>query len=572
MSTDHIWLQHYSSEVPAHIDSEAFSSISEMYDGCFKKFKDKYAFAYMGKKITYGEMDVLCRQFAAYLQSIGLKPGDRIAFMMPNMLQYPIALFGALRAGLVVVNTNPLYTPREMLHQFNDSGSTAIVIAENFAFNLEKILGETSIKHIVLTSAGEMLNFPKNLLVNYVVRKVRKMVPAYSLPGAVTFSHAIQVGKGKTFNPVKSSPDDVILLQYTGGTTGVSKGAMLTNRNLVSNVLQFNAMGGDIINQIKDPIIICALPLYHIFAFTVNALCFMYRGGMNVLVINGRDIGSIIKEFKTFPVNAITGVNTLFNALLNHPEFDKLDFSGLKLTGGGGTAIQVAVAERWKKVTGCDLSEGYGMTETSAVSTINPLGGKGRLGTIGVPIPSTEIRIVDEQGQSLPAGESGEIQIKGPQIMKGYYNRPDATEEVLKDGWLSTGDVGVMEPDGFFRIVDRKKDMILVSGFNVFPNEIEGVLAMHPKVLEAAAVAIPDEKSGEAVKVYVVKKDDSLTEAELIAFCRENLTGYKIPRIVEFIDQLPKTNVGKILRRRKIFNITSSRSSASFKCLRRNLR
>lgn len=549
MSTTHVWLQQYPSEVPAQINPDAHASLSDMYATCFKQYKDKYAFSYMGKKITYGQMDVLCSNFAAYLQSIGMKPGDRLAFMLPNMLQYPIALFGALRAGMVVVNTNPLYTPREMLHQFNDSGTTAILIAENFAHNLEKILPDTQIKHIILASAGEMLGLLKGTIVNYVVRNVRKMVPAYNLPGSATFNQALAVGKKHTLTPVKTAPDDVILLQYTGGTTGVSKGAMLTNRNLISNVLQFNAMGGDILNKVQDPIVICALPLYHIFAFTVNALCFMYRGGMNVLVINGRDIDSIIKEFKAHPVSAITGVNTLFNALLNHPEFDKLDFSHLKLTGGGGTAIQVAVAERWKKVTGCDLSEGYGMTETSAVSTINPLGGRGRLGTIGVPIPSTEIRIVDEQGNALPAGEVGEIWVKGPQIMKGYYNRPDATEEVLKDGWLSTGDVGMMEPDGFFRIVDRKKDMILVSGFNVFPNEIEGVLAMHSKVLESAAVAVPDEKSGEAVKVYVVKRDPSLTEAELIAFCRENLTGYKIPRIVEFIDQLPKTNVGKILRR-----------------------
>ena len=324
---------------------------------------------------------------------------------------------------------------------------------------------------------------------------------------------------------------------------------MLTNRNLISNVLQFNAMGGDILNHLKTPVVLCALPLYHIFAFTVNALCFMYRGGMNVLVINGRDIPSIIKEFKTHRINIMTGVNTLFNALLNHPEFSSVDFSGLVLTGGGGTAVQVAVAERWKQVTGCDLTEGYGMTETSAVSTINPLGGHGRLGTIGVPIPSTDVRIVDEEGNVLSAGQTGEIQVKGPQIMKGYYNQPEASAQILKDGWLSTGDVGMMHEDGFFQIVDRKKDMILVSGFNVFPNEIESVLAMHPKVFEAAAVAVPDEKSGEAVKVYVVKKDDSLTEEELIAFCRENLTGYKIPRLVEFIDQLPKTNVGKILRR-----------------------
>ncbi|MBK6949208.1 MAG: AMP-binding protein [Haliscomenobacter sp.] len=549
MSEPKIWLERYTEGVPATINPDLYPSLNDMYNEVFRKYKNTHAFSYMGKKITYGQLDQLAQHFAAYLQSTGLKPGDRIAVMMPNMLQYPIALFGAFKAGVVVVNTNPLYTPREMLHQFTDAGATAIVIAENFAHNLEKILPQTSIQTIILASAGEMLPFPKGALVNYVVRKVRKMVPTFTLPGAVTFSQALKTGKRTLFSPVHTGPEDTVLLQYTGGTTGLSKGAMLTNRNLISNVLQFNAMGGDILEHLKNPVVLCALPLYHIFAFTVNALCFMYRGGMNVLVINGRDIPSIIKEFKTHRINIMTGVNTLFNALLNHPEFSSLDFSGLVLTGGGGTAVQVAVAERWKQVTGCDLTEGYGMTETSAVSTINPLGGHGRLGTIGVPIPSTDVRIVDEEGNVLSAGQTGEIQVKGPQIMKGYYNQPEASAQMLKDGWLSTGDVGMMHEDGFFQIVDRKKDMILVSGFNVFPNEIESVLAMHPKVFEAAAVAVPDEKSGEAVKVYVVKKDDSLTGEELIAFCRENLTGYKIPRLVEFIDQLPKTNVGKILRR-----------------------
>jgi long-chain acyl-CoA synthetase len=450
---------------------------------------------------------------------------------------------------LVVVNTNPLYTPREMHHQFKDSGAKAIIIAENFAQNLQKIIGETDIQHVILTSAGEMLGFPKGNIVNYVVRNVKKMVPPYQLANTITFSKALSAGKNLPFSPRKTGSDDVVLLQYTGGTTGLSKGAMLTNRNLIANVLQFNAMGGKMLDEVESPVVLCALPLYHIFAFTVNALCFMYRGGTNILIINGRDIDSIVKTLKKTPVNIITGVNTLFNAMLNHPQFAGLDFSGLKITGGGGTAVQVAVAERWKAVTGCDLSEGFGMTETSAVSTINPLDGKGRLGTIGIPIPSTEIRIVDDAGNILPPGETGEIQVKGPQVMKGYYQNPEATASTLKDGWLSTGDIGLMEPDGFFRIVDRKKDMILVSGFNVYPNEIEGVLAMHDKVMEAAAVSVPDAKSGEAVKVYVVKKDPSLTEEELIAFCRENLTGYKVPKVVEFIDQLPKTNVGKILRR-----------------------
>lgn len=549
MSANRPWTAIYPEGAPTEINPDIYSSLVDMYEEVFRKYHARPAFFYMGKSITYGQVDQQTRQLAAYFASIGLEAGDRIALMMPNMMQYPIALFGALRAGLVVVNTNPLYTPREMHHQFKDSGAKAIIIAENFAQNLQKIIGETDIKHVILTSAGEMLGFPKGNIVNYVVRNVKKMVPPYQLANTTTFSKALSAGKNLPFSPRKTGSDDVVLLQYTGGTTGLSKGAMLTNRNLIANVLQFNAMGGKMLDEVDAPVVLCALPLYHIFAFTVNALCFMYRGGSNILIINGRDIDSIVKTLKKTPVNIITGVNTLFNAMLNHPQFASLDFSGLKITGGGGTAVQVAVAERWKAVTGCDLSEGFGMTETSAVSTINPLDGKGRLGTIGIPIPSTEIRIVDDAGNILPPGETGEIQVKGPQVMKGYYQNPEATASTLKDGWLSTGDIGLMEPDGFFRIVDRKKDMILVSGFNVYPNEIEGVLAMHPKVMEAAAVSIPDAKSGEAVKVYVVKKDPSLNEEELIAFCRENLTGYKVPKVVEFIDQLPKTNVGKILRR-----------------------
>jgi len=549
MSANRPWTAIYPEGAPTEINPDIYSSLVDMYEEVFRKYHSRPAFLYMGKSITYGQLDQQTRQLAAYFASIGLEAGDRIALMMPNMMQYPIALFGALRAGLVVVNTNPLYTPREMHHQFKDSGAKAIIIAENFAQNLQKIIGETDIKHVIVTSAGEMLGFPKGNIVNYVVRNVKKMVPPYQLANTITFSKALSAGKNLPFSPRKTGSDDVVLLQYTGGTTGLSKGAMLTNRNLIANVLQFNAMGGKMLDEVESPVVLCALPLYHIFAFTVNALCFMYRGGTNILIINGRDIDSIVKTLKKTPVNIITGVNTLFNAMLNHPQFASLDFSGLKITGGGGTAVQVAVAERWKAVTGCDLSEGFGMTETSAVSTINPLDGKGRLGTIGIPIPSTEIRIVDDAGNILPPGETGEIQVKGPQVMKGYYQNPEATASTLKDGWLSTGDIGLMEPDGFFRIVDRKKDMILVSGFNVYPNEIEGVLAMHDKVMEAAAVSIPDAKSGEAVKVYVVKKDTSLNEEELIAFCRENLTGYKVPKVVEFIDQLPKTNVGKILRR-----------------------
>ena len=548
MADERPWLKLYPNGVPANINADSYSTLTEMLDETFQKYKTRPAFSCMGKTMTFEEVDKLSIQFGAYLHSRGLQPGDRIALMMPNLLQYPIALFGALRAGLVIVNTNPLYTPREMLHQFNDSGAKAIVIAENFAANLEKILDQTQIKTIILASIGEMLGFPKGTIVNFVVRTIKKMVPAYKLPNTVTFTQALTGGRGFSLPKFDGKADDVILLQYTGGTTGVSKGAMLTNRNLVANMVQMKAWMQPFLKEGEETAL-CPLPLYHIFAFSVNCLALMSQGAENILITNARDIPSLIKVLKARPVSLISGVNTLFNALLNHPDFKDCDFSKLAITVGGGMAVQKPVAERWQQVTGCFLCEGYGMTEASPVITANPFDGSGRLGTIGIPFPSTDVRIVDDLGKELAVGEVGEIQCRGPQVMKGYYNRPEATADTIRGGWLCTGDIGLMEPDGYFRIVDRKKDMILVSGFNVYPNEIEEVVVSYPKVLEAAAIGLPDERSGEVVKIFVVKKDESLKEDELIAFCRENLTGYKVPRYVEFRKELPKTNVGKILRR-----------------------
>ena len=543
------WLQNYPAGVPVNIDPNQYPRLLDMLEECFQKYRDLPAFVFMGKTLTFGEVDELSKTFAAYLHSRGLEPGDRIALMMPNMLQYPIALFGSLRAGLILVNTNPLYTPREMKHQFIDSGAKAIIIAENFAANLQQILPETQIKTIILTSIGEMLGL-KGVIVNFVVRNIRKMVPKYSLPNTVGFKEALKQGRKFTIKPFQTSQDDTIVLQYTGGTTGVSKGAMLTNRNLVANMLQIKAWLSPVLAE-REVIALCPLPLYHIFAFTVNCLAFMLCGGKNILIVNARDLHTLIKEWDTYKPNIVTGVNTLFNGLLNNPKFASLDFSTLKATVGGGMAVQRAVAERWQQVTGCQLTEGYGMTESSPVLTVNPVDDKMRLGTIGMPVSSTDLRIADDQGNVLPAGPEnvGEIQAKGPQVMKGYWQRPEATAETIKDGWLCTGDMGFMHPDGFFQIVDRKKDMILVSGFNVYPNEIEDVLAMHPKVLESAALGLADEKSGEVVQVFIVKKDDSLTEEEVIAHCRTNLTAYKVPKKVQFRTDLPKTNVGKILRR-----------------------
>ncbi|TXB61447.1 AMP-binding protein [Phaeodactylibacter luteus] len=548
MSDQRPWLKNYPSGIPANINPDEYATLVDMLNDTFKKYSKRTAFSCMGKELTFSEVDRLSNDFGAYLLSRGLNPGDKIALMMPNLLQYPIALFGALRAGLVVVNTNPLYTPREMRHQFTDSGAKAIVIAENFASNLQRIIGDTNIQTVITTSIGEMLGFPKKLIVNFVVRNIKKMVPSYDIPNTVSFSDALQQGRKFSLKPHQGSADDVVLLQYTGGTTGVAKGAMLTNRNLVANMLQIRAWMMPFLKE-GEEVALNPLPLYHIFAFTVNCLALMSFGTTNVLVTNARDLPSVVDALKSYPVSLTTGVNTLFNALVNHEGFKALDFSSLKVTVGGGMAVQRSVAESWQKLTGCQLSEGYGMTESSPVVSVNPLDGTGRIGTIGLPVPSTDVRIVDQQGNVLGYEQPGELQVRGPQVMKGYYNRPEETAKTLKEGWLCTGDIATLDADGFLRIVDRQKDMILVSGFNVYPNEVEEVVASHPKVLECAAIGIADEKSGEVVKVFVVKKDNSLTEKELIAFCREELTGYKVPKKVEFRKELPKTNVGKILRR-----------------------
>ena len=543
------WLKHYPANIPANINPDEYPSLVAILEATFKKYKGKKAFSCLGKEMTFDEVDTASRNFAAYLHSRGLEPGDKLAIMMPNILQYPIVLFGALRAGITIVNTNPLYTPREMKHQFKDSGAKAIVIVENFAHNLEQVIADTDIKTVIVTSMGELLGTVKGFIVNLVVRKIKKMVPAYNIPNTVTVKHAITEGAKFTPKAFNSKSEDVVALQYTGGTTGPSKGAMLTNRNLVANMLQMRAQCSILLKDDGSEVALCPLPLYHIFAFTVNCMGLFSMGALNVLIPNPRDLPSLNKELKKYRPTAFIGINTLFNALLNNAEFAALDHSQMKFTLGGGMAVQKAVAEKWKIVTNCPLSEGWGMTETSPCGSCNPIDGTGKLGSIGMPISSTDMRIVDDAGNVLPQGEQGEIQIKGPQVMKGYLNNPEETAKIIKDGWLSTGDVGFMDEEGYFKIVDRKKDMILVSGFNVYPNEIEEVLAMHPKVLESAAVGVKDNKSGEVPKVFIVKKDESLTEEEVIAHCRENLTAYKIPRYVEFRKELPKTNVGKILRR-----------------------
>jgi len=545
--SDRIWVKNYPPGIPANIDENAYSNLLEMIEETLVKYKGLPAFANMGKSLTFGQIDTMSRNFGAYLHSRGLEPGDRIALMMPNCLQYPIALFGAIRAGLVVVNTNPLYTPSEMKHQFDDAGVKAVVITNNYGANLEKIIGETAIKTVILTSLGELLGF-KGKIINFVVKYIKRLVPAFNIANAVNFKTALKQGKKFELPEVKQKRDDVLLLQYTGGTTGVAKGAMLTHSNLIANMQQIRAVMSPYIKEGKE-IALSPLPMYHIFAFSVNCLALGGIGALNVLVTNPRDLPSVLKEFKRYPISILTGVNTLFNAMLNHKDFAGLNFNSLKFTVGGGMAIQTTVAERWQKVTGCFLCEGYGLTETSPVLTVNPIEG-GRLGCIGLPVPSTDLRIVAEDGTIQGPEGVGEIQAKGPQIMKGYYNRPEETANVISsDGWLSTGDIGLMEEDGFFRIVDRKKNMILVSGFNVYPNELEELVIKHPKVLEVAAVGKKDEKSGEVVALVIIKKDKSCTKQEIKDFCREHLTGYKNPRHIEFWDELPKTNVGKILHR-----------------------
>jgi long-chain acyl-CoA synthetase len=550
MTAERPWLAEYPSNVPAEIDLEQYRNIVAVLEDSCEKYRDKPAFENLGKVISYDELDRLSYQFACYLLlELKLKKGDRVAIMMPNLLQYPVAIFGVLRAGLTVVNTNPLYTARELKHQLNDSGAVAIVVVENFAHVLQEVIAETSVKHVFTTSVGGMLGFPKRQLVNFVLKYVKKAVPDYRLPGALSFTEAVANGAGRKLPVVDIAPSDIAFLQYTGGTTGVSKGAMLTHRNLVANMQQSSAWLGTNVKLGQEEII-TALPLYHIFALTANCLVFMKFGGLNHLITNPRDMPGFVKTLSGIKFTAITGVNTLFNGLLNTPGFDKLDFSRLHLTLGGGMAVQRSVAERWKKVTGITLVEAYGLTETSPAACINPMDLKDFNGAIGLPVPSTEASIQDEDGKLLPIGEVGELCIRGPQVMAGYWNRPEDTAKVITaEGWLKTGDMAKMDEKGYCFIVDRKKDMILVSGFNVYPNEIEDVIAAHPGVLEVAAVGVPDEKSGEAVKVVIVKKDPALTAEDIKKYCRTELTGYKQPRYVEFRSELPKTNVGKILRR-----------------------
>jgi long-chain acyl-CoA synthetase len=550
---DRIWLKNYPAGVPAEIDPSRYSSLVAMLEESFAKHRDAHAYLSMDKTLTYGQLDQLSAAFAAWLQGRGLARGDRVAIMMPNVLQYPVAVFGILRAGCVVVNVNPLYTPRELEHQLKDSGAKAIVIIENFARTLEQVLPRVPVQHIVLASMGDMLGFPKGPIVNLVVRKVKKMVPAFALPGAVKFNQAVAAGRGMALKKPAIGPDDVAFLQYTGGTTGVSKGATLTNRNVVANVLQNAAWLQPAFDKGGRPerfTIVTALPLYHIFALSVCGLLGMHIGARCLLIVNPRDIPAVIKELSKHEFHMLPAVNTLYNALLNHPDFGKINFKGLRAANGGGMAVQRAVAERFFGLTGCPIIEGYGLSETSPVLTCNAATSTEYTGTIGLPLPSTEISIRDEEGRELPLGEPGEICARGPQVMAGYWQRPDETDKVMTaDGFFRTGDIGIMNAEGHIKIVDRKKDMVLVSGFNVYPNEVEDVVASHPGVLECAVVGVPDAQSGEAVVLFVARKDPALTAQALRDFCAQQLTAYKRPRHIVFRKELPKTNVGKVLRR-----------------------
>ena len=550
MNPDRPWLAQYSPGVPAEIDPDAYASIVAVLDSAIASYRDRPAFSSFGKVLTFADIDRLSSQFAAYLLGeLELKRGDRVAIMMPNCLQYPIATFGILRAGLTVVNVNPLYTPRELKHQLVDSGASAIVVLDNFGYTVQQVIAQTQIRQVIATGLGDLVGGAKGAIMNFVIKHVKKMVPRYDLPGAIRFREALGLGQMQSPPPVTIESGDIAFLQYTGGTTGTAKGAMLTHRNLVANMEQAAAWIGTSLKP-GEEVIITALPLYHIFSLTANGLVFTKFGGLNHLITNPRDMKGFVKELKGTKFTAITGVNTLFNGLLNTPGFEDVDFSSLRMTLGGGMAVQRAVAERWKKVTGCTLVEAYGLTETSPAACINPMNLPAYNGSIGLPIPSTDACVKDDDGRQLPMGEIGELCIKGPQVMKGYWNRPEETAAVIDaEGWLHTGDMARMDENGYFFIVDRKKDMILVSGFNVYPNEIEDVLAAMPGILEVAAVGVPDEKSGEAVKVVIVRKDPKLTAEDVKAYAREQLTGYKRPHLVEFRDELPKTNVGKILRR-----------------------
>lgn len=546
---DRVWLNSYPEGVPAQINPDHYSSLLDIFNQSIEKFADQVAFINMGKHITYRELDQKSRAFAAYLQgTLGLKKGDAVAIMMPNLLQYPVAIVGVLRAGCSVVNVNPLYTPRELQHQLTDSKAKAIIIVENFAHTLAAVEQNLQVEHVILTKMGDMLGTVKGAIVNLVVKHVKKLVPAYQLKKIVRFNDVLEQGARLTWQKPEVTGDDIAFLQYTGGTTGVSKGAMLTHRNMVANLEQVSACIDPLLDEGKENVV-TALPLYHIFALTANFFTFFKYGGVNLLITNPRDMPGFIKELKNNRFTAIMGVNTLFNGLMNTPGFSDLDFSQLKFSIGGGMAVQRPVAERWQKLTGTRLIEGYGLTECCPLVTVGPYNLKGYNGSIGLPAPSTDLRLVDDQGNDVPAGEPGELLVRGPQVMLGYLNRPEETAKTVKDGWLYTGDIAKMDEQGFFYIVDRKKDMILVSGFNVYPNEIEEVVAMNDKVLEVAAVGVPSEATGEVVKVFVVKKDASLTEQEVIAHCKKHLTGYKVPKQVEFRTELPKTNVGKILRR-----------------------
>ena len=556
---DKPWLASYPDQIPAEINDERYTSLAAMFDQAVASARQPIAFTNFGRDLSYQELDRLSRAFAGYLRTtLGLEKGDRVAIMMPNLLQYPVALFGVLRAGLVVVNTNPLYTDRELEHQLADAGVTTIVIVENFAHVLAECIERTPVRNVIITRMGDLLGFPRSVLVNFVVKYVKKLVPAFSLPGATQFPRALEIGASAEFSPPEIDLTDLAFLQYTGGTTGIAKGAMLTHGNMVANVEQARAW---LLPFVEDggEVVVTALPLYHIFALTANCLTFMTLGARNYLITNPRDMPAFVKEVSQIGFTVITGVNTLFNGLLNTPGFDRVDFSRLKIALGGGMAVQKSVAQRWQQVTGRSLLEAYGLTETSPAVCINPLTLEAYNGSIGLPVPSTEVCVRDEQGHTLGLNQPGELFVRGPQVMKGYWQRPEDTKAVLDaDGWLATGDIAEIDEQGFVRIVDRKKDMILVSGFNVYPNEIEDVVAAHPDVLEVGAIGVPDERSGEAVRLVVVKKNPALTEETLFEYCREELTGYKRPRSVVFADELPKSNVGKILRRelREKFGVT----------------
>ncbi|MBU2883834.1 long-chain-fatty-acid--CoA ligase FadD [Psychrosphaera sp. B3R10] len=544
-----VWLKKYPENVPSEIDPNHYDSLVDIFAQSIKKFGSKTAFINMGGELTYDELDTAANSFASYLQNtLGIQKGDAVALMMPNLLQYPVALLGVHRAGGIVVNVNPLYTPRELEHQLIDSAAKAIVIVDNFANTLEQVIANTPVKHVILTKMGDMLGL-KGHVVNFVVKRVKKMVPAFQLPAAIKFNDVLSQGAQSTLQHVELTGDDIAFLQYTGGTTGVSKGAMLTHRNMVANLEQVSALMKACLVEGEDTIV-TALPLYHIFALTANCLLFVKFGGTNLLITNPRDMPGFVKELGKYPFTAISGVNTLFNGLLNTPGFKELDFSSLRLSIGGGMAVQRAVAERWLDVTKCDLLEGYGLTECAPVVSFVPYNIGRYTGSIGVPAPSTDIRLVSDEGEDVAPGEAGELWVKGPQVMKGYLGRQDATDEVMHEGWFATGDIAKIDKEGLLYIVDRKKDMILVSGFNVFPNEIEDVVATLDGVLECAAVGVPNESCGELVKIFVVKKDPNLDEETIISHCRERLTGYKVPKLIEFRTELPKTNVGKILRRK----------------------